>query len=275
MDKLPTFLVKSIVNACELFTNVTYTVHGDDKKARISIMFAQNDNKQTVCKSKSTVSRDHRRMEKYNSKIDNINQSVDISATMIQNEKAVLLNKVDDIDNVCEMDIDKNILQSDNTDNIEVEINNITNNNEELAEIVTDNSADEAINNTNETLDVSENKIETDAVCQNIDGKKERNEHQTSINSNMVISKVVLKHIMNSPALLIGKITGSSKLVLCNLKTNRMFKASTTHPYYNNYLRNVDKDLTDVRENPSRPPYIDDAIEEMTKLALDNDLHGH
>jgi hypothetical protein len=42
-------------------------------------MFEQNDNKQTVRKSKSTVSRDHRRMEKYDSKTDNINQCVDIS----------------------------------------------------------------------------------------------------------------------------------------------------------------------------------------------------
>jgi hypothetical protein len=52
--ELPTFLVKSIANAFDIFTNVTYTVHGDDKKARISIMFEQNDNKQTVRKSKST-----------------------------------------------------------------------------------------------------------------------------------------------------------------------------------------------------------------------------
>jgi hypothetical protein len=43
------------------------------------IMFTKNDNKQTKRKSKSTVSRDHRRMEKYNSKNDNNNQCVEIS----------------------------------------------------------------------------------------------------------------------------------------------------------------------------------------------------
>ena len=159
--ELPTFLVKSIANAFDIFTNVTYTVHGDDKKARISIMFEQNDNKQTVRKSKSTVSRDHRRMEKYDSKTDNINQCVDISTTMIQNERVQLLNKVDDIDNeLCDMDIAKHVLQSENSDKMKVKINNITSNNEELAESLTDNYVDETINNTNETIDVSENKTE-------------------------------------------------------------------------------------------------------------------
>ena len=116
-------------------------MHGDDKKARISIMFTQNDNKQTKRKSKSTVSRDHRRMEKYNYKTDNNNQCDDISATMIQNERVQLLSIVDDIDNeICDMDVDKNIVQTENTDKIEVQINKITNHNEELAEILTDNS---------------------------------------------------------------------------------------------------------------------------------------
>ena len=116
-------------------------MHGDDKKARISIMFTQNDNKQTKRKSKSTVSRDHRRMEKYNNKTDNNNQCDDISATMIQNERVQLLNIVDDIDNeICDMDVDKNIVQSENTHKIEVQINKITNHNEQLAEILTDNS---------------------------------------------------------------------------------------------------------------------------------------
>jgi hypothetical protein len=220
--KLPTFLVKSIANAFEFFTNVTCTVHGDDQKARITIMFEQNDNKQTVCKSKSTVSRDHRRMEKYNSKTDNINQCVDISTTMIQNERVQLLNKVDDIDNeLCDMDIAKHVLQSENSDKMEVKINNITSNNEELAESLTNNYVDETINNTNETIDVSENKTETKTVNQIIEVIKERNEDQTSVNSKMVMSKVVLKHSKNSPDILIGKVTGSNKLLLRIFFKNR------------------------------------------------------
>jgi hypothetical protein len=124
-------------------------------------MFTKNDNKQTKRKSKSTVSRDHRRMEKYDSKTDNINQCVDISTTMIQNERVQLLNKVDDIDNeLCDMDIAKHVLQSENSDKMKVKISNITSNNEELAESLTDNYVDETINNTNETIDVSENKTE-------------------------------------------------------------------------------------------------------------------
>jgi hypothetical protein len=72
-------------------------------------MFTKNDNKQTKRKSKSTVSRDHRRMEKYNSKNDNNNQCVEISTTMIQNERVQLLNIVDDIDNEISIDLTRNI----------------------------------------------------------------------------------------------------------------------------------------------------------------------
>ena len=87
-----TFLVKYIENACELFTNVTYMVHGDDIKARISIMFVQNDKTQIVRKSKSKVSRDHKRMDKYNnSKTDNIDQCVDISITVMQKWKSTII----------------------------------------------------------------------------------------------------------------------------------------------------------------------------------------
>ena len=75
---------------------------------------------------------------------------------MIQNVRVQLLNKMDDIDNeLCDMDIDKHVLQSQNSDKMEVQINNITSNNEELAESLTDNYVDETINNTNETLYVS------------------------------------------------------------------------------------------------------------------------
>jgi hypothetical protein len=81
---------------------------------------------------------------------------------MIQNERVQLLNKVDDIDNeLCDMDIAKHVLQSENSDKMKVKISNITSNNEELAESLTDNYVDETINNTNETIDVSENKTET------------------------------------------------------------------------------------------------------------------
>jgi hypothetical protein len=44
------------------------------------------------------------------------------------------------LNEICDMDVDKNIVQSENTHKIEVQIDKITNHNEQLAEIVTDNS---------------------------------------------------------------------------------------------------------------------------------------
>ena len=65
MDKLPIFLVKSIESACDLFSNITYSVHGDENRVRISIMFDRNDSMQQKRKSKSTVARDTKRMNVY------------------------------------------------------------------------------------------------------------------------------------------------------------------------------------------------------------------
>jgi hypothetical protein len=63
----------------------------------------------------------------------------------------------------------------------------------ELAEGLTDNSVDETINITNETLDKTDNKTETKTENQNIDGKKQRNEDQASVNSKMVNIRLVFK----------------------------------------------------------------------------------
>ena len=73
MDKLPKFLLSAIASACEEFGTITYSVHGDNEKARISIMFAKSDNnKQVKRKSGAALRRDNKRLREYsenNSKI--------------------------------------------------------------------------------------------------------------------------------------------------------------------------------------------------------------
>lgn len=44
MERLPTFMTSAIQNACEQFRNITYTIHGENDKARISIVFTNDDN---------------------------------------------------------------------------------------------------------------------------------------------------------------------------------------------------------------------------------------
>ena len=58
--------MKAIENACEEFRVITYTVHGDDEKARISIMFSNIECKQVKRKSVATVRRDSKRMKEFN-----------------------------------------------------------------------------------------------------------------------------------------------------------------------------------------------------------------
>ncbi|CAC5386651.1 unnamed protein product [Mytilus coruscus] len=72
MDKLPKFLLSAIRSACEEFGTITYSVHGDNEKARISIMFSKSDNKQVKRKSGAALRRDNKRLREYNESNNNI-----------------------------------------------------------------------------------------------------------------------------------------------------------------------------------------------------------
>ncbi|CAG2224882.1 unnamed protein product [Mytilus edulis] len=73
MERLPSLLMSNIESACEQFRNISFTVHGENDRARISIVFTNQDNNKTKRKSKSTVNRDQKRMKEYNN--DNVNIS--------------------------------------------------------------------------------------------------------------------------------------------------------------------------------------------------------
>lgn len=66
MDKLPKFLLSAIKSACDEFSTITYSVHGDDEKVRISIMFSKSDNKQVKRKYGAALRRDNKRLREYN-----------------------------------------------------------------------------------------------------------------------------------------------------------------------------------------------------------------
>lgn len=79
MENLPNFLLKAIQNACEEFSVITYTVHGDNGKARISIMFSNSDCKQMKRKSISTLRRDNKRIKEYNNSKSTQSNAISIS----------------------------------------------------------------------------------------------------------------------------------------------------------------------------------------------------
>ncbi|CAC5361460.1 unnamed protein product [Mytilus coruscus] len=83
MDKLPAYLVKSIDNACSLFSNKTFTIHGDENKARISIMFGQSDDKNTKRKSKSMERRDNKRMTNFIQKVRKDNENTERNESQV------------------------------------------------------------------------------------------------------------------------------------------------------------------------------------------------
>ncbi|VDI07978.1 Hypothetical predicted protein [Mytilus galloprovincialis] len=66
MERLPLLLTSTIHNACEQFRNITFTVHGENDKARISIMFTNQESIKSKRKSNSTIKRDNKRLREYN-----------------------------------------------------------------------------------------------------------------------------------------------------------------------------------------------------------------
>ncbi|CAC5397724.1 unnamed protein product [Mytilus coruscus] len=65
MERLPSLLTSTIQNACKQFCNITFTVHGENDKARISIMFTNQDSVKSKRKSNSSVKRDNKRLKEY------------------------------------------------------------------------------------------------------------------------------------------------------------------------------------------------------------------
>jgi len=92
---------------------VTYTVHGDDNKARISIMFAQEDSKHTPRKLKSTVRRNNKRMKEYNENMKDSKTEYNDKSRVENNENK---ENVDIHNESTGMDVDVKIAQLKNTE---------------------------------------------------------------------------------------------------------------------------------------------------------------
>ncbi|CAC5406645.1 unnamed protein product [Mytilus coruscus] len=75
MERLPSLLMSTIENACEQFRNITFTVHGENDRARISIMFTNEDSNKSKRKSNSTVNRDKKRMKEYNNSVESVSNN--------------------------------------------------------------------------------------------------------------------------------------------------------------------------------------------------------
>ena len=123
MERLPFLLRNAIESACGQFRNIQYTLHGDDNKARISIMFSNSENKPPKRKSSATAKRDNKRMKEFieNRATDTIEQSdvLDTHATSedrtIDNiRKTFIANKLQNMD-IDSIDIPRRTSQIEST----------------------------------------------------------------------------------------------------------------------------------------------------------------
>ncbi|VDI61820.1 Hypothetical predicted protein [Mytilus galloprovincialis] len=95
MERLPSLLRSTIENACEQFRNITFTVHGESDRARISIIFANEDTNKSKRKSISTVNRDKKRMKEYNNSVETIS-NIENHIEMIHSDCVFESNKIQD-----------------------------------------------------------------------------------------------------------------------------------------------------------------------------------
>lgn len=108
MENLPPYLLKAIEGACSMFSNVTFSIHGDINKTRISIMFDEGDSNKLKRKSKSTVHRDNKRLEKFIEKKGTEIEVVDNELPVAkQTLSHIVDNEIDIVDSVATSDIDK------------------------------------------------------------------------------------------------------------------------------------------------------------------------
>ncbi|CAC5405813.1 unnamed protein product [Mytilus coruscus] len=102
--KLPKFLLSAIKSACDEFSTITYSVHGDDEKARISIMFSKSDNKQVKRKSGAALRRDNKRLKEYNESSNKIQvTSLDtLDNITVETENNITSVRMDEFNMECE-----------------------------------------------------------------------------------------------------------------------------------------------------------------------------
>ena len=244
---MPKFLLKAIQNACEEFRVVTYTVHGDDEKARISIMFSNSDCKQVKRKSVATVRRDNKRMKEFNNSKYSSNATNDVDNSDSNPGIEVLADNtnVKTVHSVADCEPSMEIESVPNCASLSADENTIGENIER--------SNDRKVNSTKPVKPVVTTPIEVHKQKEKvINSKSDSSEQCNNIESSVskkdvTLEKIVLKKSRMDADRLIGKCS-NGRLITFNVHQKVFDILDESDGRYEWYKQCVEHDFKDVRD---------------------------
>ncbi|CAG2220056.1 unnamed protein product [Mytilus edulis] len=272
MDKLPAYLVKSIDNACSLFSKITFTIHGDENKARISIMFGQSEDKNNKRKSQSMERRNNIRMSNFIQKVTKDNENITTNES-----QATEIIQCDQL-----MELENENVRSAETATV---MDNIAHELPENGTMFSDKHLHK--NSPKKSKKTTKRKGSIDNVDQNLleNVKQSRNERKLPtqkddesddddilVGIDDVISKVVIKKSRLLPDKLIAKLKGTGKIIRYDRELDNTIEVCSIDDDYHTFKKNVEQDFGDVRDYEFRPDDTDEKVELMARFAFDNEL---
>ncbi len=264
MERLPALLVSTVQSACEQFKNISFTVHGDSDKARISIVFTNSDNKSNKRKSKATIKRDHKRLREYRDEqsyggedtidlefIDaSINSSEIVGSSSIKKRK----HSPNDIENESTI---ASIHGIEEVEEIPSRVNQDYNKIETVNQIQIDHEEKEQTKT--KTIESSEN--------EDIDMNNEK-----SFDSDEFLSKVALMRNKRTSDVLIAETVKHKKLIAYNIKKKICRQVTEHDGVYAKYHDALITDFQDVRETELLPGELEKCLGIMVMFVIENDL---
>ncbi|CAG2257559.1 unnamed protein product [Mytilus edulis] len=255
MDKLPAYLVKSIDNACSLFSKITFTIHGDENKARISIMFGQSEDKNNKRKSQSMERRNNIRMSNFIQKVTKDNENITTNES--QATEIIQCDQLMELEN-------ENVRSAETaTINIYIRIH--------LRKVRKLQKRKGSIDNVDQNLleNVKQSRNERKLPTQKDD---ESDDDDILVGIDDVISKVVIKKSRLLPDKLIAKLKGTGKIIRYDRELDNTIEVCSIDDDYHTFKKNVEQDFGDVRDYEFRPDDTDEKVELMARFAFDNEL---
>ena len=274
MERLPSLLMSTIENACEQFSNISFTVHGENDRARISIVFTNQEISKSKRKSNSTVNRDRKRMKEYNNDnvhIENSENDTDVicSDSLSENNhipSGKVSTNISDVmdfdDNPCEASASTGNINSVESPNIELLID--TGNELPMSPTCLPSKI---INNGNK----SKQRVSVDIIEKNPSTCDKVKEHNKNIQDSRFIHKIVLKQNRSGTDILIGK-TQRGRLVLFHIDHKEFEVLLRGERDYRIFNKVVTDDFKDVRTTKLMTDAVRQGILEMEKLVENKKL---
>lgn len=257
MERLPSLLVSSIQHACEHYRNITFTIHGAEDKARISIVFCNDDQSKMKRKSNATVRRNTKRMNNYVDDQSKDNRSEnELEETSLPNDRVITNEELRE----------HNSVQMDT---------NSSSNHVETPGPVTRSELPSPVVDKMTHSDENVIRLDSSALFDRPRKTKQSSERPRSIIKNTCIndrfSKIVLKTGGLGRGTLVG-ITMKDNIVLYQLHELTLDRMEPGHRLYPRFNRVVTEDFRDVRETDFMSEEIERCFPKMLMYAVHNEL---